>query len=285
MTTTITRPGLYDGIPDADYHADPIPGGSLSSTGARLLLPPSCPAKYRWQLDHPTPTSRPEFDLGKTVHRLALGAGADITVIDAPDWRTRTAREQRDEAWAAGRTPVLAADYDRARAMVSALRQHPLAGALLDPSTGRPEVTAAWIDADTGVWLRARYDWLRDQTDGRPIIVDLKTCISADMATLQRAIHTHGYHQQAAWYLDGASVLGIDAPRFVFVFVEKDPPYLIRVVQLDPVAERIGRARNREAVGIYAECVRTGVWPGYGDDIPLIPLPAWAETQHTKEVW
>jgi len=35
--TVIRRPGLYD-LPEHIYHADPVPGGSLSSTGARRLL-------------------------------------------------------------------------------------------------------------------------------------------------------------------------------------------------------------------------------------------------------
>lgn len=41
-TWTITEPGVYD-LPAEVYHADPVEGGSLSSTGARKLLPPSCP--------------------------------------------------------------------------------------------------------------------------------------------------------------------------------------------------------------------------------------------------
>lgn len=32
---TITEPGVYDGIPDYDYHADPVEAGSLSHRDAR----------------------------------------------------------------------------------------------------------------------------------------------------------------------------------------------------------------------------------------------------------
>jgi len=33
----VTAPGVYD-IPAEAYHADPVPGGSLSASGARDLL-------------------------------------------------------------------------------------------------------------------------------------------------------------------------------------------------------------------------------------------------------
>ena len=42
----VDEPGVYDGLDEAAYHADPVPGGSLSASGAKLLLPPSCPALY-----------------------------------------------------------------------------------------------------------------------------------------------------------------------------------------------------------------------------------------------
>ncbi|MGW9447058.1 hypothetical protein, partial [Bacillus mobilis] len=50
--SAITRPGVYDGIPEAVYHRDPVPGGSLSSSGARKLLAPSCPALFKYDQEH-----------------------------------------------------------------------------------------------------------------------------------------------------------------------------------------------------------------------------------------
>ena len=34
---TITAPGIYDGIPDEDYHADPVPGGIADRNGMSRL--------------------------------------------------------------------------------------------------------------------------------------------------------------------------------------------------------------------------------------------------------
>ena len=55
------QPGVYE-MDEATYHQDPVPGGSLSASGAKLLLPPSCPALYAWRRDHPKVSA--EFDFG-----------------------------------------------------------------------------------------------------------------------------------------------------------------------------------------------------------------------------
>lgn len=289
MTTTewlVTEPGVHPDMPEDVYHADPVPGGSLSSTGARKLLPPSCPAKFRHWLDHGQ-APKDAFDLGHAAHLKVLGTGADLVVVDAADWRTKAAKETRAAAYAAGQVPLLEADHQRVANMAAAVKRHPIAGPLLAPGSGQPEVSAFWVDQATGVWRRARYDFLRHPAPGRRrIIVDYKTCQSADPDHIQRAVHSYGYAQQGAQYIDGAVALGLDeTPVFVLVFQETEAPYLITVVQLDPVALRIGRDLNRQALEIYAECQRTGEWPGYSSDIELIALPAWVERQHTKEIW
>lgn len=67
----VTEPGVYDDMPEHVYLADPVPGGSLSFSGAKALLPPSCPALYRHQRDHGRPP-KPAFDFGHAVHSMVL---------------------------------------------------------------------------------------------------------------------------------------------------------------------------------------------------------------------
>lgn len=279
--TAIAAPGVYQ--LDADtYHADPVAGGSLSSSGARRLLPPSCPARYRWEAENPPPT-RPHFDIGHAAHRLVLGDGPDLVVIDAPDWRTKAAKEARAAAHEAGQVPLLAADYDQVQAMADAIRAHPVASKLFVPGTGQPEQALIWRDDPTGIMRRALLDWLPNTLSptGRLIIPDYKTARSADPDTLAKAVHTYGYHQQAAWYGAGVQALGLaDDWAFLFVCQEKDPPYLVTIVELDHVALRIGDLLNRRALNTYAACVESGRWPGYADDrVALLSLPPWAEAQ------
>lgn len=280
MSAVITEPGVYD-LPAAVYHADPIPDGSLSCSGAKKLIPPSCPALYRWWADNGQ-TPRAVFDFGRAAHAEVLGVGAPLSVVDADDWRGKAAREERDAAYAAGSTPLLRCDYEQVLAMAAALRRHPIASALFQPGTGRPEQSLFWFDREFGLWRRAMLDWLPDATGGRLIIPDYKSCASAEPGALARAFFQYGYHQQAPWYMDAAEALDLASgwePAFVFVFQEKTPPYLVTVAQPNPEAIQWGRVLNRKALDVYRQCRETGHWPGYADDVISLSLPAWAERQ------
>jgi hypothetical protein len=278
----IDEPGVYD-VTAAEYHADPVAGGSLSSTGLRSLLPPSCPAKFAYERKHGRPDTA-TFDFGHAAHRYVLGAGADLAVVHADDWRTKRARDERDDARAAGLTPILVADDERARAMAQAVREHPLAGRLF--TAGQPEQALVWQDP-SGVWMRALLDWLPNRVAGRRLLVaDYKTIVSADLEACSKALSRYWYAQQAAHYLAGVDALGLapDGAAFLFVFQEKTPPYLVTVTTPDAVALRVGQARNREALDIYRACVAAGRWPGYSDDVEVVSLPPWIEKSYALEL-
>lgn len=265
--------GVYD-IPEADYFGARY---ALSCSGAKLLLPPSCPAKFFWRQDHPE--YKKAWTLGSGAHNLVLGTGPELVEVAADDWRTKAAREQQADARAAGKIPLLSKELAVVKAMAAALEAHPLAWNLLDPEHGQAEQSLFWTDQRTGQPLRARLDWMYWQAGGGVIITDYKTCDSASPEKIPKAVADYGYHQQHAWYADGAAaVLGVDV-NFVFVFQEKAPPYLVNVVELIPDTVRIGRNRNHRAIDTYQACIATGEWPGYGDDIAEIALPAWASRE------
>lgn len=280
-------PGLYPDMPAEEYHADPVPGGSLSCSGAKWLIDPHCPAKFRYR-QQAGEEHKATFDLGKAAHRLVLGVGDDLASIDAPDWRGKEARAFRQSCYDTGAVPLLAGEMQVVEDMAAAILDNPLAAELLAQQSGLAEASAFWIDGPSGVWRRARFDLLRHRAGaGRRIVVDYKTCAAADEESLQRAFVSFGYHRQAAWYLDAVRALNLHGghePVFVFVCQEKTPPYLVNVVQPDPNAVRIGGIENRRAIRLYAECTATDVWPGYvGVDPNWISLPAWIEKQYEEQ--
>jgi hypothetical protein len=281
-TWHITKPGVYDIIPEWAYLKDPVEGGSLSASGAKMLLPPSCPALFDWWRTHPRPP-KDAYDLGHAAHQMVLGAGPEIVELRFDDWRTTAARTARDEVRAAGKVPLLTKDYTRAVAMADAVRAHPLASRIFDPDYGEPEQTLVWQDLETGVNCRGRVDWLPVTLPGsRLIIPDFKTADCAETRTFARAAANYGYPQQNAHYIDGAKALGLDEdPAFVFVVVENQPPHLVNIIELDPPSIDAGRRRNRLALEIYRECQETGVWPGYADDVELASVPFWYLTDPT----
>lgn len=266
------EPGIHN-LDEHAYHTAP----GLSHTGARQIL--NNPARYHWARTHDT--HRPVFDYGRAAHRVVLGAGAPLAIIDAPDWRTKTAKEQRDEARTTGHTPILAHDHAVITAMADQLRNHPIASRLF--TSGTPEQSLFWHHPPTGTLLRARLDWLPPTpTNRRAIIPDYKTAIDASTAAFTRTFANYGYHQQAAWYCDGYRTLTGHDAAFVFVVQEKTPPFLVNVVELDEVALRVGAERNRRAIDLYAECVASDTWPGYPPEIQLVKLPRWAEIEHEQ---
>jgi hypothetical protein len=277
---------LVRGMSDADYHADPIPGGSLSQSGAKLLLPPSCPAIFDWQRKHGRPP-KAAFDLGHAAHNQVLGTGPEIVTVAADDWRTKSAQTQRAEAYDRGAVPILTAEAEQVRAMATALREHPIAGKLFDPDRGEAEVSAFWRDDETGVTRRARFDFLPHTVPGRRLVIpDYKTAASANPEKWVKRAADFGYHMQDVWYCDAARALRLaDDVAFVFIVQETTAPYLVSVIQLDVTARAIGALLNRRALNVYAECTASGVWPGYTDGIALASLPAYVERQYETDLY
>jgi hypothetical protein len=273
--TQITEPGVYD-LPEAVYHADPVPDGSLSHSGAKRLLPPSCPAIFRHEQLHGRADKR-AFDFGHAAHSQVLGTGAQLVVVDADDWRTKAAQEQRKAAYAAGHVPILTEEYEQVCGMAEALRSHPVASALFDPKRGQPEQSLFWQDERFGIWRRARLDWLPFATDGRMIVGDYKSCVSAEPSAFAKSVWNYGYYMQVPWYLDGVTALGLaDRAAFVLVAQEKTAPYVVSVFELDTEAIDFGRRRNEQAMEVYVDCKANDTWPAYTSDVELLSLPAWA---------
>lgn len=270
MTVADLRYGVVEDMPEVEYHAHP----ALSSSGARKLLPPSCPAIFDHERHNP-PEPKAVFDLGSAAHKLVLGAGQPIRVIDAPDWRTKAAQAERAAAREADEIPLLTHEHEQVKAMAAALGLHPVARQLFREGTA--ELSLFWRDDRSGVECRARFDWLTENAIGDAVVVDYKTCASADPRHIARSVASFGYHVQQAWYMDAARATGVaDDPGFLFVCQEKSPPYVVTVASLDREAVEHGAHLARRARSIFAECEATGEWPIYSDDVVRVSVPSWA---------
>lgn len=275
----ITRAGLFD-LTDTEYHADPAPKPSLSSTLARLLVNRSplhaWTASARLNPNHQARNSD-AFDVGRIAHAMLLGKGAGIEVVDAEDWRAKPAREARESARAAGKTPVLAIQFENACALRDAARaQIGAFGIDLQPATRNELAAFAEID---GVWCRALVD--HAPQDPRLPLIDLKTCEDASPEACIRSVTSYGYATQAAHYQDVWEAATGERRGFRFVFIEKQPPYGVSVIELhdaeDDEADWMLTARHQcaEARRIWGECLRAGHWPAYPARVATVGAPAF----------
>lgn len=260
----VSAPGVY--AMDAEtYHGDPCDGPALGSTGARTLVA-ECPAAFR----HAVTEEKSAFDIGTAAHLLTLQPdefGARVAVIagctrkgePSHGYTTADARERRDAARAAGKIPLLVDEHDAVRAMRDAVFADPVAR--LAFGGGAAERSMFWRDLEFGFWCKTRPDFLPAH---RRYLVDVKTSATANPAAFAKTVVNFGYHQQAAWYLDGVeAVLGERPQRFAFIVVSKKRPHLVSTCWLDEEAIEWGRILNRYARGVFAWCLEREEWPSY----------------------
>jgi len=110
----VTEPVILDDLPVEEYHRDPVVGGSLSSSGARKLLPPSCPALFAYERDNP-PASTKTFEIGHAAHQAGLGVGPELVVVSAEKWDTNAVKAEVAGIRDAGMVPLKPSDAVKVR--------------------------------------------------------------------------------------------------------------------------------------------------------------------------
>lgn len=243
-----------------------------------LWLLSDSPEKFRWQMEHPEPPT-PALVFGQLFHKMALQPETlqdEFAIAPVCDRRTKEGKAAfaAFEETAAGKTIVTADTVEQAQEMCKALMANDIARKLL---AGEKETPFFWTDDLTGEECKCRLDVLTKMgtTD---IIVDLKTTDNAETDAFMRAAIKYGYDLQSAMYSEGYKANTGKEPVFVFVAIEKKPPYAVNILQADKLVLRRGYDIFRELIGTYHYCRESGNWYGYlGRDnvINNLGLPAW----------
>jgi hypothetical protein len=275
----------------ADYHADTLKDvPTLSASIANLLLNRS--PLHAWTA-HPKlnpdwqPDDDAKYDVGTVAHAMLLEGTANVDVCTYDSWRSNDAKEARDASRANRRTPLLAHQFEEVLGMCNAVADQ-LKAFDIDPvplTAGKPEQTMVWQDSETGVWCRARIDWLHDDLSA---IDDLKTTTrSAHPEAFAKNLYSYGCDVQAAFYLRGlrtleianADVIRYEPPQWRWIAVETSPPYGLSVVEPGPAVLELADAKVDAALKLWAECLERDVWPGYPTKVATAELPAWEEAR------
>ena len=229
-------------------------------------------------------------DVGTAIHDVLLEGRDRIEAIDAPDWRTKAAKEARDRAREAGLIPLLRHKVANVYGAVEAA-QAVMAGsefAMPWASNATVEHTLIWKDV-LGTRCKIRPDWLSDTTPASMLLIHVKTTLGS--ARPESWIRNHlvpaGYDVAAAFYGRGCQE-ALDMPcrpRSVFLVVEQREPWGCSLIALAPAAQAIAELKVERAIRIWADCEASGKWPCYPTAVQYAEPTAWqfAEAQYAEE--
>jgi hypothetical protein len=280
--------GAHD-ILERDYHLDPAMEPSLSNSIARVIWD-SCPLKA-W-LDHPrcnpnyvpsVPTKDMEF--GTLVHKLMLEKGAEVDICTADDWKTKFAQEFRKDSRESGHLPVLQHIYDDGlKCKAGALRELTRLGILADFNAGVSERTYIWREDQC--YLRTMIDKvLVDDTTCTINVMDLKVTGDASPEACYKKISEMSYDIQEHMQIRALQNIYPHLAgriKHMFIFIEREFPYLCTPVELTAVGKHNGAGKFGYTFGLWKKAMATGKWPGYTSGIVAWEPKPW-DTKRVEE--
>jgi hypothetical protein len=234
-------PGVYFGMPVAEYRRDP----SLGSTNIKDMRPNQ--RKYQrssWMAERPVDTVTKSTVLGTALHMMVLEGIEKFSkaYVRRPESYNdlsqgdKTAMTKRIKAGLAMNQEMLSAEqYDLCVEAASMIVEHDSLRSSL--TGGENEVSVFWVDEHTGVPCKARFDRLKARGIG-----DIKSIANEMQRPLEYAAGLHiksfRYDKQAAHYLDAT----MQIPSFVkqgSIFHLDGLQAVNRLKLLDDVSSRI----------------------------------------------
>lgn len=266
-------PGFYKALAPETYLRRRL--GIVSKSALDLVA--RSPAHYKAWIDGAPEEDTPTFAFGRAFHCAQLEPERfALSYVVAPDFGDCRYKENKSAkaAWQeahAGFERIDADDQKAIAGMVASVRRHPLASKMV--RDGEPELTLVWKDAGTGLMCKSRADYYVREL---AMVVDVKSTNDASYDSFRKDIAKYRYMVQDALYRDGFAALDAPVKHFVFIAVEKFPPYAVAIYSLD--ADGVGRGYTyaRHDIERLADCVARDKWPAYDESIQTIDLPAWA---------
>jgi hypothetical protein len=216
--------------------------------------------------------SKTAFDLGTAVHSLVLEPHLDNVVCGPDDRRSVDWKAKYRAATMNGQLLLTSGDFEQARSMSGAVLNNENVRLMLENKSTVIEASFFADDPDTGVKVKTRPDaFVRD----RSLVIDIKTTLDASPAGFQREIRKYGYDMQAAFYLRTLRLAGEDADQFMFVAVEKKPPYAVCIHILSDAYLQYAHERVIHTLHRIAQAEAAGEFPTDWPAVNVVQLPQW----------
>lgn len=260
--------GIHANIPFKDYlEIDAVSNSFLG----RLK---NCPAKALMKED-----DTKALGFGRALHSIVLeGFKAfkkDYAVLPKGIDRRTTIGKAKYATFLAknkGKGIITADEFIHAKNIRRAVFDHPFAKKVL--GRGVTEQTIIW-ESD-GIRCKSRADSLPG--GNTRALVDLKTTEDASYEGFLRSIYKYGYARGGAFYLDAVNFKkeGELYDTFIFVVVEKKPPYIVGTYQLSGELIEYGREEYLELLKLNRECQENNFYPAYrSGELQMLEMPPW----------
>ena len=265
------NPGIYNLSPEA-YHQGP----GISRSG--LMAFKRSPYHYWYKHlnpDYKSESATPAQILGNALHTYILEPDEfekRYFVVPKFNKVTKEGKErwQKIKSELGKKETLSATQYQTLQYMAASLKKNKLATQLI--AKAEIEQSLYWTDPDTGILCKCRPDILRNN-----LVCDLKTAQDGCPRSFQYAAFDYGYYIQAAMIQEALKHLKQKIIKdFLFLIIEKSPPYVISVYQLDQTSLEQGRYEFKTLLRRYQQCLETNDWPSY--EIQEISLPRFAFT-------
>jgi hypothetical protein len=254
--------GIYEKLPEAEYRA----AVGLNKSNMPDLL--RSPAHYQAALKYPSDPT-PATILGSAFHCRILEPERFERSCFEHNYKTAKQTEQG--------IFLHKSDLEKINAMYQVIQNHSIAKNLFIGGEG--EVSIFWEDPEFHIAGKARIDYVRRDLN---LLIDLKTCKDASVAGFNEDAFYYKYHWQKLWYSQGWSNVADAQYDFIFVCIEKEPPYGIGIFdRLSPFLENDAAENIAKVKGIYDNCLHTNLWPCYEEKINDLIGPRWARNKGT----
>ncbi len=273
-----SKPGIYHNIPFDDYKRIPAINSSRLKRATRSM------AHVLASLDEADKDSKAKA-FGRLVHTVLLEPDRLKDTIDPPINKTtnkpygvETKAYAEFVAANPGKMVVDPEDTAHCVKIMEKVAAHPIAGPIIDfartqrgSSKRLTELTLIW--ERHGVLCKARVDIAKTGD----CWADVKTCDDARPEAFARSVETYAYDIQYAMYRDGLNALGSVPLPFRWIAVETNGSHELMVHEPSDDWKATAIASYELAIKKYADCVKSGKWPGYSRALSVIDIPKWRE--------
>lgn len=188
------------------------------------------------------------------------------------EFRTKEARQQRDDVLASGRVIIDTDTLAQVDAIAAAVR------AKVQIATDRAEWSLFWDCAESKLPCKCRPDWFDAHA-----VYDLKVSVVADKPahSMAFAAHANGWLNQLANNRAGLEANGLRVKVGRLVIVSPNAPHYVHLLEVRENDMDFLEMDNENTRRAMAQCHRTGQWPGTPDTWQVIELPASAAFTET----